>query len=142
MVPASHRGADQGEEVAVANFLDWRRESRSFESLGAWAPASFNTGGDVAGEPAERIQGAAVTSGGLAALGVPLLAGRLFTEAEERSDGPDARSAILSAERWRSRSAADPAAVGRQIRHGGETYTVVGILPAGGSTRSDASARA
>ena len=37
--------------------LDWRRRSRSFEHLGAWAPASFDL---TAGSP-ERIQGARIT---------------------------------------------------------------------------------
>ena len=42
MLPASHRPNFMGTEVSVANFLDWRRESRSFLSRvfnGAAAPA-------------------------------------------------------------------------------------------------------
>src|SRR3954466_6884967 len=45
VLPARHRPNEMGAEVSVANFLDWRRESRSFESLGAWGPASANVTG-------------------------------------------------------------------------------------------------
>src|SRR6478609_3942555 len=58
MLPATHRPNEMGTEVSPANFLDWRRESRSFESLGAYAPTSVNlTGGDSP----ERLPAAQIT---------------------------------------------------------------------------------
>ena len=39
-LPGAHRPDDMGEEISPGNFLDWRRQSRSFARLGAWAPAT------------------------------------------------------------------------------------------------------
>jgi predicted permease len=126
-LPAAHRGGDQGAEVAFANFLDWRRENRSFESLGAWGPASFNAAAGEGGGP-ERVTGAAISADGLRALGVAPLAGRLFSAEDE---APSARVAILSWGLWRSRfpGTAPSDTPGRTIRLGGDAYTIVGVLP-------------
>jgi putative ABC transport system permease protein len=130
-LPARHRAGDRGAEVAFANFLDWKRGTRSFTSLGAWGPASFNAaageeGAGLAG--AERVTGAAVSSGGLEALGVVPIAGRLFTEADER---PGVHVALLSYGLWRSRFPGTAAGevVGRTIRLGGDAYTILGVMP-------------
>ncbi len=123
MVPAIHRPDDMGEEISPANFLDLRRQSDSFEELGAFGPMTVNLLSD--GRP-ERLQAAQISPGALAAFGVRPLHGRLFLPDEER---PDSRVAILSYGLWKSRFAGDPAIVGRTIRLSGVPYPVVGILP-------------
>jgi hypothetical protein len=123
MLPATHHPDERGTEVSPANFLDWRRESRSFPHLGAFGPASLNLSG--AGSP-ERLQAAQVTPGALAALGVEPMLGRLFRPDEERADS---RLAILSYGLWRSRFGADPRVLGRVVRLGGIAYPVIGVMP-------------
>jgi putative ABC transport system permease protein len=123
MLPAAHRPNAMGEEVAPANFLDWRRENRSFERLGAFGPASVNLTG---GRTPERVQGAVITPGGLAALGARPLYGRLFLPDEER---PDSRVALLSYGLWKSHFAADPGVIGKVVRLSGFEYPIVGVMP-------------
>jgi hypothetical protein len=56
----ARRGAAELEPVAAADFLDWRRQARSFETLSAWEGWGVNL--TDRGE-AERLQGARVAAG-------------------------------------------------------------------------------
>ena len=67
--------------VAPANFLDWKRESTSFERMGAaeyWSPTLTDDG------PAERIQALRLTVDALAIAGVRPALGRLFAAGEDQ----------------------------------------------------------
>lgn len=123
MLPATHKPNDMGIEVATANFLDWRRENRSFEKLGAYASASLNLTG---GETPERVEAAVVTPDVLAALGVEPMLGRIFHPDEEKEDS---RLAILSYGLWRSHFGGDPKVVGKVIRLAGTEYPIIGVMP-------------
>src|SRR5215472_4121776 len=61
--------------AAVANFLDWRAQSRSFEDMAAGRGNDFDLGADRGFSP-ERISGAIFTSGIFHTLGVQPLIGR------------------------------------------------------------------
>src|ERR1035441_5018251 len=66
--------------VAPANFLDWRRENRTFEKLAAYRPWDANLTG--AGEP-ERVQACQVTAEFFALLGMkPMLGGGFLPRGE------------------------------------------------------------
>lgn len=65
----------------------------------------------------------------------PLL-GRTFTADEDRPHGSNA--AVLSYSLWRNTFNSDPSIVGRAIRLKGDTYTVVGVLPASAHTTLNA----
>ena len=113
------------DEVAPANFLDWRERSRSFEVLAAAIPFSYDyTGGDVP----EVFFAAQVTEDFFRALGVRPALGRAFLR-EEHQKGRE-KVAVISDGLWRRRFAADPSLVGRTIPLENEAYTVVGVLPA------------
>ena len=43
MLPGAHEPDDIGEEISPGNFLDWRRQSRSFAQIGVWAPGDVST---------------------------------------------------------------------------------------------------
>ena len=120
-----HRPGGMGEEVSTANFLDWRRESRSFDGLGAFAPAMLNLSHDAV---PERLRAAQVTPGALAAIGAAPLRGRLFLPDEERADS---RVAILSYGLWKSRFGGDPDVTSRTVRLTGIEYPIVGVMPEG-----------
>jgi predicted permease len=81
-------------------------------------------GGDVP----ERVDGAAVSANLFPLLGVQLARGRGFQAEEDRPGGPPV--VILSDALWRRRFSEDPAILGRAVRVNGESYTVVGIMPA------------
>jgi putative ABC transport system permease protein len=114
--------------VSVPNFLDWRAQLHTFTSLAAIsnAGASFTT---MSGEGAEIVRGATVTAEFLPVLGVRPALGRNFRTDEDRPGG-DTRVAILTQGLWKRRFASDPSILGRRISLNGNTYSVVGVLPA------------
>jgi putative ABC transport system permease protein len=115
-----------GQETAsLPDFLDWRSEARSFESLSAMTNTRFNLTGS--GEP-EVVRGALATAGLFRTFGVVPTVGRGFRDDEERSAAP--RVALLGEGYWRRRFGRDLDVVGRQVQLSGVPYTVVGIVPA------------
>jgi putative ABC transport system permease protein len=111
--------------VALPVYEDWRRETRSFESMGIWEYQTFNVASDQ--EP-EQVRGIRATSSLFTVLGVPPAIGRVFTaEEDERQE----RVAVISDATWRAHLGGDPSALGRYLRLNGESYQVVGVMPPG-----------
>ncbi len=113
------------ETASLPDFLDWRTQNRSFESLAAMTRTRFNLTG--AGEP-EVVRGALATPNLWQVLGVTPSVGRAFRAEEEGSGAP--RVAMLGEDYWRRRFAGQPGIVGRQVLLSGVPVTVVGIVPA------------
>jgi putative ABC transport system permease protein len=113
-------------EVAAANFLDWRAQNQVFEQLAALSYASVALTGEA--EP-ERLQAVVVTPSFFATLGAQARLGRTFLPAEERPDAP--RVVVLSHDLWQRRFAADPNLIGKTIMLNGLNRTVVGVMPPG-----------
>jgi putative ABC transport system permease protein len=111
--------------AAPANFVDWRRENRSFEDLAALNPFLDMTVARTGG--ADHVAAAAVSAGFFSLLGTPLASGRDFLPDEDRAGGN--RVVILSDAFWRRHFGSDPAVLDRQLLLNGATYTVVGVLP-------------
>jgi predicted permease len=109
------------EAASLPDFLDWRRESRSFTGMAAWANTQFNLTG--AGEP-EVVRGALVTANYFRVLGATVPVGRDFREDEERGA---ARVAVLSRGFWQREFGGRTDVVGGRIILGGLPYTVVGV---------------
>ena len=111
--------------VSIPDYLDRIQQAPSIVSATLITEKSVNLG--VAGAP-EQLRALAVTPSFFHTLGRSPERGRAFDESDARP-GSD-HVAILSDALWRTRLGGDPAAVGRDIRLGGEPYRVVGILPA------------
>ena len=110
--------------VAPATFLDWRRESTSFERLAAFGGAS---GTLVMSDGPERITGATVSWDLFELLGVPPALGSGFTADQ---DVPGANTVIvLSHGLWQRRFGGDPSIVGQTMTLDGVPLTVVGVAP-------------
>ena len=111
--------------VSAPEYLDYVKETRSYQSIAAFNFDDFNlTGGDMP----ERIPGAVVTPSLFPLLGVQPIKGRVFSESEF-GEGND--SVVVISERlWRRRFNSDPKLVGTQLAINGKSYTVVGIMPA------------
>jgi predicted permease len=109
--------------VAPANFVDWRRDARSFEALAGYSSSDVNLTG--AGEP-ERLKSAVVSDNLFDLLGASAAVGRVFQRGEDQS-GP--RLALLSDGLWRRRFGADANVVGRTVRLNGEPHEIVGVMP-------------
>lgn len=117
------------DNVALANFVDWRDASRSFSDMAAMRVSSFAPSFILGGQTeASRLAGDSVTSSFFSVLGVQFMLGRNFLP-EENRPGQN-RVAILSYATWSERFGADRDIVGKGITLDAGSYTVVGVLPA------------
>ena len=113
--------------LSPADFLDFERDSRSFDRMGAngWVGLATVSGGRG---DAERVGLVQVTGGFFATLEVNAARGRTISSADDRPDAP--RVVVLSDGFWQRRYGADPSIVGQAITLNARPVTVVGILPA------------
>jgi putative ABC transport system permease protein len=114
--------------VAPANYLDWRRESRSFQHTAAAqvGPARGTLSGRGRSETLGTMN---VTADLFQVLGVPPLHGRTFRAGEDQPGA--AQAAVLSHRLWQRRFGGDPAIVGQTLTIDGRNHTVIGIMPPG-----------
>ena len=111
-------------EIAMANYLDWRAQSHSFEQLALYRWWSANlTGNDTP----ERVQGFYVTANFLDVTGLKPMMGRNFTE-EENQPGKD-RVAIISPSLWQRRFGGDPNILNKTITVNSIPLVVIGVMP-------------
>ncbi|MGD0127564.1 MAG: ABC transporter permease, partial [Terriglobia bacterium] len=108
------------EQASYADFRDWQRQTRTFDSLAAYQGSSMNLTGTA--EP-ESLEGTTVTPGFFATLGVIPVLGREF-----RTDDTE-NVAILSYALWQRRFGSDRGIIGKPVHLEGQVYTVVGVLP-------------
>ena len=121
------------------NYKDLRERTTTLSELYAYRieplPVSLSDGTD-----AERIYGAPVSGNYFRALGTIPAAGRLFTDDDDRQNGPAV--AVISYELWQRRFGGAAATVGRTVSFNASPVTIIGIAPPGfqGTTviRSDA----
>lgn len=120
--PAMEVGQD---DVAVANFVDWKKQNKVFDDMAALSFRSFNITGD--GEP-EKVMAYGATANFFPLLGATPALGRNFLPEEDQPGG--AKVTILSHGLWQRRYGADRGILGRDILLNGEKHTVIGVMPA------------
>ena len=111
--------------LSPANFYDWKRDSTRFDAMAMYRPRPFQM---QMGTRAEAIVAGAVGADLFDVFRVRPALGRLFRDDE---DAPGrSRVVILSDRFWRTRFAAAPDVIGRTLTLDGESYAVVGVMPA------------
>jgi putative ABC transport system permease protein len=111
--------------VALPNFEDWSRQNHTFDSMAAFASEPVKAG---ANSP-RRIVAAVVTPGFFRTMGLQPSLGRDFLASEHVEGAPLA--AIIGHGFWQREYGGDPSVLGRSIRLGGYSATVIGVMPAG-----------
>lgn len=111
--------------LSPADFLDFARETRSFDAIGAHGWVGWATLN--AGDRAERIGKVDVTWGFFPALGVQPRIGRGFTAEEDVPGQPPV--ALITDGLWQRRFGGDPSVLGRRIEIDAVPTTIVGVLP-------------
>jgi predicted permease len=109
--------------VSPANFLDWRKQSHSFEGMSAYGFGRYTLTGS--GHP-EAIRMAAATVGLFSILHAQPLLGRGFLDGEDEPGRE--HEVVLSYGLWRSHFAGDPDVVGKNIQLNGQTFAVIGVM--------------
>jgi putative ABC transport system permease protein len=121
---ATVRPSDAGHPLAAADFLELRRDSRSFAGLAAFRAREYTLVGQ--GE-AEHLAGRLVSPELFGLLGVAAAQGRTFLP-EETEPGRDG-VVLLSHGLWERRLGGAPDALGRALVMNGRPHTVVGVMP-------------
>lgn len=109
---------------SIPDYLD-RREADALEDLALYTGMSFNLA--TSGTP-ERIVGLKTTPSLFSTLQASPAMGRTFAAAESEI-GQD-KVAILSHSLWQQRFAGDPQVIASEVRMNGESYRIIGVMPA------------
>jgi putative ABC transport system permease protein len=110
--------------VSPPEYIDLKRETKSWESLDAWVNGGVNVGGSV--EPV-RLTGSYITGGLLRSLGVAPIMGRVITPED---DDPKANVVMdISYGVWQSVFGGDPHIVGKEAMLNGQKGTIIGVMP-------------
>jgi len=110
--------------LSYPDFLDWRAQNTTLDHLVSYHDNSYALTGVTR---AVHIEGEVVSWDLLPALGVNPELGRGFTKDEEKRG---TRVVLLSHALWESQFGADKNVLGRTIQLSGETFTVIGVMPA------------
>ena len=110
--------------LSPANFLDWQRDSRSFDGMAAYSsrPVTLTGGGSP-----EALRIGVVGPDFFTVVRTKPALGRTFLP-EEFATGRS-RVLVVSDAFWRSHLGAAPDAIGRALDFDGQSYTVVGVMP-------------
>ena len=108
---------------APGNYNDWVRLNRSFSGIAATRGSTVNVTGD--GAP-EQIIGRGVTPNFFSVLGVSPIAGRTFTDDENRAS---AKVVVISYGLWQRRYGGDRTIVGKELQLNAVAYQVIGVMP-------------
>jgi predicted permease len=111
--------------VAPLNYIDWDRQNTVFERMAARTYVRENLSD---GTRSAVILGSRVTASYFDVFHVTPALGRLFTP-DEQVEGRN-NVIILNHALWLRQFGGDSGVVGRAVRVGGESYTVVGVLSA------------
>ena len=110
--------------VTANHFVNWERNSHSFQSMAAMEQKSVPLGTD---EHPIQVKVVRATSGIFSVLGATPQIGRPFAE-QEAQPGRD-RVVVLMNDLWRTQFQSDPAILGKTVRLDGFPYTVIGVMP-------------
>jgi putative ABC transport system permease protein len=126
MTSASEKqGIARNFATSYADFLDWRATAKSFIGMASYHGDDFTLAG--LDQPL-HVSGETVSGDFFSILGTQPLLGRGFTRDEEK---PGTRVVVLSHDLWQSAFHGDRGIVGHTVTLNKQSYTVVGVMPAG-----------
>jgi putative ABC transport system permease protein len=110
---------------AGPDFVDWRAQNSTFESMSLYSWAQdMNLSG---GARPDHVYGVSTDANFFKLLGVRPVLGRTWMAGE---DQPDKNTTVVLSHRlWQSRYAADPNVIGQTLELNSKKYTIVGVMP-------------
>ena len=120
----SSRHRFEEEDVSYPDYFDWRAQNHSFSQLLSYHDTSFALTGV---ERAVHVDAEVVSWNLVPLLGVGPELGRGFLPQEEKRGS---RVALISHALWMTQFGGDRSIVGRTIALSGNSYTVIGVMPA------------
>src|SRR5580698_2408399 len=126
---AKGRGGDEDMGVSPGNFLEWQQQAGAFDHISAFLTGSANLSSDTNAFQPERLNVCYCSGNILATLGAAPLLGRTYLPEEDRFQGPHV--ALIAYRIWKQRFGGAPDIVGKSIRLDGDSFEIVGVMPAG-----------
>jgi len=113
-------------QVSLPDFLDWRRQSQSFEAL-----AFYQNGPDsiFANNTAAEVNAALADSQFFKVLGVAPQLGRVYVDSDTKQGATPAM--VISDALYRRMFHGDPGVLGKPVRMDQHQFTIIGVMPAG-----------
>ena len=116
-----------GSVFSYPDYAAMRDQNQVFENLIAWGgiTASLNSN-----DQTDQVSGAIVSGNFFDTIGVRAQMGRVITTEDDKTPGAHP-VVVISQNLWQKRFGGDPNVVGRQLLLNGNSFTVIGVLPAG-----------
>jgi putative ABC transport system permease protein len=112
-----------GGGASPTKFNVWRRQTTAFQDVSAYRFSVVNITGDA--NP-EQVSAAYVSADFFRLFGAVPIAGRTFSQEEDRPAGGFA--VVLGHGFWRRRFGGDPSVVGRTVPFNGQPHEIIGVL--------------
>ncbi|HEV8204462.1 MAG TPA: ABC transporter permease, partial [Pyrinomonadaceae bacterium] len=127
LIVLNERNAQSGRQLramSVGDFMDLRKDSKSYESLSAYEQNDFYLTGMT--DPV-KIEGTRASANVFHMLGVTAAMGRVFLPDEEQ---PGHEGVVILSDRlWRQNFGSDPNILGRGIFVNDKEHVVIGVMP-------------
>lgn len=116
-----------GSSISIPKFMAWKKSNQTFDAMTIYdfSGPGLNLG---TGDHLEQIKGIHVSTEYFRVFGVTPMQGRTFISQEDLPGGP--KAVVVSYDLWKNRFGSDATLVGRPMILGGDSYNVVGVLPA------------
>jgi putative ABC transport system permease protein len=122
---SNRKSPENGGFVAPVRLTEWNGMNSTFQAITGYYAQDDS---ELSGELPEKLKRALVAPRFLQVWGISPALGRDFSPQEERFGGPNA--VLISNRFWRRRFGADPSAIGKRLRLGASSVSIVGIMPA------------
>lgn len=107
------------------DFATWGGELKTIDHLGAAISFSRNLGTENG--RVEPVYGAEMSASGFGIVGVAPMLGRTFTAQDEKPGEPPV--VVIGQSIWKSRFDSDPNVIGRVVKLGTASTTIIGVMP-------------
>ncbi|HKE57564.1 MAG TPA: ABC transporter permease [Pyrinomonadaceae bacterium] len=112
-------------EASYPDFVDWKTNNRTFESMAGYGQIGLILNG---AESSEFLLGGRVSADFFRVLGVPPLLGRMFSAGDDELGAEP--TVVVTHGTWQRRFGSDPGIVGKSLTLSDESFKVIGVLPA------------
>jgi putative ABC transport system permease protein len=117
-------------QTNTLSFIEWKRQTRSFEALSATAPTAATA---MIGSEPVRLPGRLVTADYFNVFAVSAAVGRTFIPSDDEVGATPV--VVLSHDTWQTQFGGDRGVLNRELILDGEPYQVIGVLPPGAFDR-------
>ncbi|MBX7186759.1 MAG: ABC transporter permease [Vicinamibacteria bacterium] len=112
---------------SLFDFAIWRQQVKTIENMGA--EVSFNRNLATEDGRVEPVRGAEITANAFRLMSTLPLLGRTLVDRDENPAEPEV--VVIGHSLWTSRFDRDPGVVGREVKLGTVSATIVGVMPEG-----------